>query len=154
MVGCLALNEFSLGTVALKAPPWGDGPLAKWTDHEDRLTADWLQHYRIFVSVDVASQAVQAVAQVRSFHPVKQYLNGLEWDGTKRIGGWLSLYLGADPTDYTAAVGARWLISAVARIYRPGVKADCCLILEGAQGIKKSTSLRTLAGIWFTRRDR
>jgi hypothetical protein len=144
--GCLAFNEFSLGTIALTAPPWGDGPLAKWTDHEDRLTADWLQHHRIFVSVDVASQAVQAVAQVRCFHPVKQYLNRLEWDGTKRIDGWLSLYLGAEPSDYTAAVGARWLISAVARIYRPGVKADCCLILEGAQGIKKSTSLRTLAG--------
>jgi predicted P-loop ATPase len=47
-------------------------------------------------------------------------------------------------------VGARWLISAVARVFRPGAKADCCLILEGPQGIRKSTALRTIAGEYFT----
>ena len=59
-------------------------------------------------------------------------------------------YLGADDTEYSRAVGSRWLISAVARIFRPGAKADCCLILEGPQGIRKSTALRTIAGEYFT----
>jgi predicted P-loop ATPase len=149
--GVLGFNDMSLGAVLLKAAPWGEGaPGEEWTDHEDRLTADWLHHVGIYVSVEVAGQAVQAVARDRSFHPVKEYLDSLKWDGTKRIDGWLSLYLGAETDDYTAAVGARWLISAVARIYHPGAKVDCCLILEGPQGLKKSTALKTIAGKWFT----
>jgi hypothetical protein len=78
------------------------------------------------------------------------YLKGLQWDGVERLDRWLSTYLGSDDTEYSRAVGSRWLISAVARIFRPGAKADCCLILEGAQGIRKSTALRTLAGEYFT----
>jgi 5S rRNA maturation endonuclease (ribonuclease M5) len=147
----LGFNEFSLVTLALKAPPWQSGIAGnEWTDHEDRLTADWLQHQGILVTVEVAGQAVQAVARDRCFHPVRKYLESLSWDGTKRIDTWLSVYLGAEPSDYSAGVGTRWLLSAVARIYRPGVKADCCLILEGEQGTKKSTALKTLAGNWFT----
>jgi predicted P-loop ATPase len=144
--GVLAFNEFSLGIAALKPAPW-DGAVVggEWTDHGDRLTANWLQHQGIFVPVEVAGQAVQSVAMDRRFHPVREYLDPLTWDGTKRLDTWLSLYLGAEPNEYTAAVGARWLISAVARIYQPGAKADCCLILEGVQGLRKSTALKTLA---------
>jgi predicted P-loop ATPase len=83
-------------------------------------------------------------------HPVRDYLNGLNWDGAPRLDGWLSKYLGVEESNYSYAVGARWMLSAIARIYRPGAKADCCLILEGPQGIKKSTALRTLAGEYFT----
>jgi len=64
---------------------------------------------------------------------------------------WTSQYLGAAPTDLTHAMGGLWLISAVARIFRPGVKADHMLILEGEQGARKSTALKILAGEeWFT----
>jgi predicted P-loop ATPase len=90
------------------------------------------------------------VAKDLTFHPVREYLDALRWDGITRIDTWLSVYLGAEATDYTTAVGARWLMSAVARIYRPGVKADCCLILEGSQGLMKSMSLKTIAGPYFT----
>jgi predicted P-loop ATPase len=150
--GVLAYNEFSLGTVALKPAPWQSGShtQAEWTDHEDRLTANWLQHHGILVGVEVAGQAAQTVARDHPFHPVREYLDTLTWDQTKRIDTWLSLYLGVEHTHYVAAVGERWLISAVARIYRPGAKADCCLILEGAQGILKSTALKTIADPWFT----
>jgi predicted P-loop ATPase len=148
--GVLGFNEFSLGTVALNSAPHGSRAGGEWTDHDDRLTANWLQCEGIYVSVEIAGQAVQTVARDRLFHPVRAYLDSLEWDRTKRIESWLSVYLGAKPDDYSAAVGARWLISAVARIYRPGAKVDCCLILEGPQGLKKSTALRTLAGEWFT----
>lgn len=149
--GVVGYNEFSMATVSLTKAPWpGVVPGSEWSDHEDRLTANWLQHEGICVSVEIAGQAIQAVARDRCFHPVREYLDSLKWDGTKRIDTWLSLYLGADTDDYVEAVGARWLISAVARIYQPGAKVDCCLILEGVQGSKKSTALKTIAGEWFT----
>jgi len=81
---------------------------------------------------------------------VKAYLQGLLWDGVQRLDRWLATYLGVEDADYSRAVGSRWLISAVARIFQPGAKADCCLILEGPQGIRKSTALRTIAGEYFT----
>jgi predicted P-loop ATPase len=148
--GVLAFNEFGCGMVVLRPAPWGIVPKGEWTDHEDRLAAEWLQRQGVLVSVDVAGQAVQTAARDHPFHPVKAYLQGLHWDGVERVDRWLSTYLGADDTEYSRAVGSRWLISAVARIFRPGAKADCCLILEGPQGIRKSTALRTVAGEYFT----
>jgi hypothetical protein len=148
--GVLAFNEFSLGTVALKATPWGVVPKGEWTDHEDRRAAEWLQKQGILVSVEVAGQAVQTAARDHPFHPVRAYLDCLTWDGVERLDRWLFTYLGVADTEYARAVGSRWMISAVARIFRPGAKADCCLILEGPQGIRKSTALRTLAGEYFT----
>jgi predicted P-loop ATPase len=148
--GVLAFNEFACGTVVLRPAPWGIVPEGEWTDHEDRLAAEWLQRQGVLVSVEVAGQAVQTAARDHPFHPVKAYLQGLHWDGVERVDRWLSTYLGAEDTEYSRAIGSRWLISAVARIFRPGAKADCCLILEGAQGIRKSTALRTVAGEYFT----
>jgi predicted P-loop ATPase len=148
--GVLAFNEFGLGTVVLKTTSWGIVPKGEGTDHEDRLAAEWLQRQGILVSVDVAGQAIQTVARDHPFHPVRTYLDNLHWDGIERVDRWLTSYLGADDTEYSQAVGSRWLISAVARIFRPGAKADCCLILEGPQGIRKSTALRTVAGEYFT----
>lgn len=75
--GVLAFNEFAFGTVALKPTPWGIVPKGEWTDHEDRLAAEWLQKQGILVSVDVAGQAVQTAARDCPVHPVKAYLQTL-----------------------------------------------------------------------------
>jgi hypothetical protein len=131
--GVLAYDEFRCNVVAVKPVPWGALPKTGWTDQEDRLTADWLQRNRILVTVEVASQAVQTVAAQRRVHPVRDYLDRLQWDGASRLDQWLSTYLGVEESNYSYAVGARWMLSAVARIYQPGAKADCCLILEGPQ---------------------
>src|ERR1019366_3150309 len=101
-------------------------------------------------SKETTGQAVQTVAREHPFHPVRDYLNSLKWDGVKRIDDWLGPYLGADPSDYVRGVGSKWLIGAVARIREPGCKNDTCLILEGEQGTLKSTALRTLTDPWFT----
>jgi predicted P-loop ATPase/DNA primase len=151
--GVLTYNEFAHFTVLQKPAPWMKPDVevsADWTPNDDTLTTEWLHHQGIFVSVDVTGQAVEAVAREHRFHPVRTYLKDLTWDGKHRLESWLPDYLGVDPSPYAAAVGSRWMISAVARVFEPGCKADCCLILEGEQGIRKSTALRVLAQPWFT----
>jgi predicted P-loop ATPase len=150
--GVLHFDESSLNTIAKKRPPWSDQQPVPftWTDVDDIRTAAWLQNNGIMAAKETAGQAVQTVATDHSFHPIRNYLDSLKWDGIKRIDGWLTLYLGVDPSDYARAVGAKWLIGAVARIYKPGCKNDSCLILEGEQGTLKSTALQTLTRQWFT----
>jgi len=150
--GVLHFDESSLNTVVKTRPPWDDTrePPFVWTDEDDIRAAAWLQHQDICASVQTATQAVQTVARENPFHPIRDYLDSLTWDGIERIDFWLPLYLGADPSEYNCAIGAKWLIGAVARAYQPGCKCDSCMILEGPQGTLKSTALRTLADPWFT----
>lgn len=147
--GTLAFDEFGRKAAARRKTPWG-ATVREWTDNEDRLTAEWLHSQSIYVSPDVAGQAVETVALEHPFHPVREYLDGLRWDGQARLGRWLETYVGAEPGQYIRTIGEKWMISAVARIFRPGCKADCCLILEGPQGIRKSTTLAILGGDWYT----
>jgi hypothetical protein len=73
----VAFNEFAFGTVVLKPAPWGVVPKGEWTDHEDRLAAEWLQRQGVLVSVEMAGQAVQTATGDHPFHSVKAYLHGL-----------------------------------------------------------------------------
>jgi predicted P-loop ATPase len=100
-------------------------------------------------SPDTAGQAVEVVASDHRYHPVLDYLDRCRWDGTHRLDEWPIKFLGTPDTPYARAVGSRWIISAVARITEPGCKADHALILQGRQGILKSTALKTLAQPWF-----
>lgn len=152
--GVLHFNESSLDTVVKARPPWEERRVLPftWTAQDDIRFASWLQHQGINANSNIAGQAVETVAREHPFHPIRDYFNSLEWDGTKRIDDWLTLYLGAEPdsTGYLGAIGPKFLIGAVARTFRPGCKNDTCLILEGAQGTLKSTALRALADPWFT----
>ena len=150
--GVLGFNEFSLYTVARRAAPWLQSQAGQnWTDDDDSHAACWLQQHGLSVSSKVAAEAVQTVAKEYPFHPVREYLAGLAWDGKERIDMWLCAYLGVEDSPYTRAIASRWLISACARIYQPGCQADAVLLLEGLQGTLKSSALRTLAGDeWFS----
>ncbi len=113
--------------------------------------AEWLQRRELNVTPMTVSRSVGAVAREITVHPVRDHLGALAWDGVPRIETWVCRYLGAEDTAFNRSVGALWLISAVARIFRPGVKADHMLVLEGPQGARKSTALKILAGEdWFT----
>jgi predicted P-loop ATPase len=153
--GVLAYDEFALTTMAMKPPPWCKAednawqPRA-WTDHDDTLATDWLQAQGIGVPIAITADAVEAVAKDASFHPVRDYLTGLTWDGTKRVGRFAATYLGAEDTPYHNEVSTRMFIAAVARIMQPGCKHDHMPILEARQGAGKSKAIKMLFEPWFT----
>ena len=102
------------------------------------------------IGQETLHSAVDFRAAERAFHPVRNYLNRLRWDGTQRLATWLTTYCGVAPSAYASGIGKMFLIAAVARIFQPGCKADYMLILEGAQGLRKSTVCRILGEPWFS----
>lgn len=94
--------------------------------------------------------AVLRHARENAYHPVRDYLRSLKWDGTPRLDHWMNLTLGAGDTPFVRAVGRKTLIAAVARAFKPGCKVDTVLVLEGPQGIRKSTAIAALFGAEMT----
>jgi len=123
----------------LKPRPVTDADVARVQEH-----LHWLGMKRL--GKDTTHDAINTHARAHAFHPVRDYLNGLRWDGKGRVGTWLSTYLGAKQSDYTEQVGTMFLIGMVARIFEPGCKFDYMLILEGGQALMKSSACAILAG--------
>jgi predicted P-loop ATPase len=94
---------------------------------------------------NIFDACVQLALESR-FDPIVDYLDGLEWDGTPRIDEWLTTYLGAADTRLTQVIGRIALIAQVRRARSPGCKFDQIIVLEGPEGVMKSTALQTLAG--------
>ncbi|NWB30700.1 VapE domain-containing protein [Pseudomonas gingeri] len=147
--GVIGFSSFSSKIVKLRVAPYGGGT-GDWADIDDMLVMKWLaQQYNLRVKASNVIEAVSVVAHDHMFHPVRNYLNKLEWDRVPRLSTWLTEIMGAGLTDYNSKVGKRWMIAAVGRVMKPGCKADCVMILEGAQGAGKSTAMSVLGGEWF-----
>ena len=121
------------------------------TDEDVTSVQEWLQLAGLpSIAKNVTHQAVELVAAENTFHPIRDYLDALVWDDVDRLDDWLTDCFGVEKTEYAMAVGRMFLIAMVARIYDPGCQADYMLILEGDQGVKKSSACRILAGPWFS----
>ena len=103
-------------------------------------------------SQKLIEEAVHIVANRNRFHPVRDFLNGLEWDGLPRVRYALHHFLGADISDYTYEILKFFMLGAVSRAFRPGIKFDYIICVVGGQGAGKSTFFRLLAvdDEWFT----
>jgi predicted P-loop ATPase len=155
--GVLAFDQFAYRIMFVAAPPWeqlGDNAEFRsrsWTEQDDIAATHWLQTVEgITVTPAVTAQAVELVARDRTYHPVRDYVRSLVWDKKDRLATLLSTYFGAVQSDYSEAIGRMMMISAVARILDPGCQVDTMLILEGEQGLMKSTAIKALFSPWFT----
>ncbi len=146
----IAFNRHRDGIDARNDLPWEqikDG----WNDSDNASLKVYLNKIYGIYSPTKTKDAVLAVATSRAYHPIQEYLDSLpEWDGMSRINALLSDYFGAEQNSYTEAAIRKTLVAAVARIYHPGTKFDSVLILNGPQGIGKSTFFAKLAGAWFS----
>lgn len=145
-------NEFSDEVFVFGSLPdekYGQDSLRPLSDGIVRIFTTWIQIHGIDANSKLVHEAILTVAEKHRYHPVRDYLSSLIWDGVGRIDTMFARHGGADDTLYLRHISRRWMIQAVARIFQPGCKADAMLVLEGDQGLKKSTYLSILAGAWF-----
>lgn len=124
-------------------PPWRDADTAQLVAYIDKRYGTFsARNYEL---------ALTKVSDDRSYHPIREYLNSLPpWDRVPRMDTLLIDYLGAEDSPYTRAVTRKTLVAAVARILSPGVKHDSILVLNGKQGIGKSTLFSRLGRQWYS----
>lgn len=150
----IAYNDFKGSAMLLEPMPWRKpeewrGP--NWSDDDDASLRVYIEKVYNVWSPAKLNDALAAISHARTFHPVKEYLEGLpEWDGIPRLEELLIDCLGAEDSSYTRAVTKKTFTAAVARVMNPGCKFDCMLVLVGPQGIGKSTLFQKLGGKWFT----
>lgn len=146
MRGVLAFDDRAATPVFVRSPPWPRTAVGAALEDADAQGAIvWLQEVTgaSFAS-SYTHAALIAISLRTRFDPVVVYLEGLRWDGTPRLSTWLTRYCAAADSELHRAFARKSLVSCVARAYQPGCKVDTALILEGAQGAKKSSVLRAL----------
>lgn len=153
--GVVGFSELHSRIVKRKDPPYPKGSVYhinnEWRDDDVIRTKIWMdEHYGINARTDAIMNAVDLAARDNAFHPIREYLQSLTWDGGHRLDSWLTRLLGVEQNEYTRLVGCKFLIGAVARVMEYPCKNDCVLILEGKQGAGKSTALSILGGEWYS----
>ena len=150
MLKPLVFNQLLDGMEIKGEVPWKH-PSKFWRDADDAQLISYVDtHYGTF-SARNYDIAVMKVSDDRSYHPIRAFIEDLpEWDGVERVDTLLIDYLGASDTAYVRAVTRKTLCAAISRVLRPGCKFDSMLVLNGPQGVGKSTLIAKLAGEWFS----
>lgn len=128
--------------------PWNPNA-EEWGDRDDANLRVWLEKNYDITGKDKINDALAAILTRHSYHPIRDYLNGLKWDGVERLDRLIIDYLGAQDTALNRAMTRKHFVAAVARIFKPGIKYDQCLIMTGPEGAGKSTLLNIMGGKWF-----
>lgn len=128
--------------------PWNNNA-NQWTDTDDANLRVWLEKHYDITGKEKIADALTAVLTHHSYHPIRDYLSGLTWDGVPRLDRIIIDYMGAEDSELNRAMSRKHFVAAVARVFNPGCKYDYCLIMSGAEGIGKSTLLRVMGGKWF-----
>lgn len=151
--GRLGINQFSGMPSIIDDLPWRKRQRNDheniWSDSDQAYLLEYLESYGL-TSVGKITPALEIVFEENKFHPVRDYLTNLEWDGKERLERLFIDYLGAEDTRYTRAVTRKALTACVARVFEPGCKVDNLIVLIGSQGIGKSTILDKLGKQWFS----
>lgn len=144
-------NDFTKDIEFIKRAPWhATDNVRLWSDSDSIKLKYFLSQGKQFeVPINTLEEAIVIVSSMNAYHPIKDYLQALKWDGVPRIDDWLSKYLGVEDSPYTRIVGRKVLIAACKRVYFPGYKFDYMLVIEGDQGIGKSTACKILGGEWY-----
>lgn len=128
--------------------PW-DKKATQWRDRDDANLRIYMEENYGITGKDKIKDAKAAVLTKHQAHPIRDYLNALEWDGVPRLERLIIDYVGAEDTPLNRAMTRKHFTAAVARVMRPGCKYDYCLILTGQEGIGKSTLFSIMGGEWF-----
>lgn len=150
--GKIRLNEFAQQPYLYGSVPWeNENNCRAWSSHDDSALFSLIQADYGLKSRQDFADALKNVSMRNKFHPVRELLDSLTWDGKEHIRSLLPEYLGAEDSDYTYQVMRLWMLGAVSRVYKPGSKFDYTIILQGSQGIGKSTFLKQMAmdDSWF-----
>ena len=128
--------------------PW-NRKATQWTDSDDANLRVWLEKNYGLTGKEKIADALTAVLTRHSYHPIRDYLNGLTWDGVPRLERLIIDYIGAEDTELNRVMTRKHFTAAVTRVFRPGCKYDYCLVMTGPEGAGKSTLLNKLGGQWF-----
>ena len=144
-------NEMSRTIEAPLTLPWERHNIY-WTDLDADILYSWIaEEYKVQFPSEQFYRAINTVSANRSYHPVRDFLDELpEWDGKERLDTLLIDYFSSEDSLYTREAIRKSLVGAVARIYEPGCKFDYMLVLNGPQGVGKSTFFSKIAGEWFS----
>ena len=149
--GKFASNEFDYLLYIRGEVPWEKSKQFREISDEDEAG---MRHYFEteygMYQVNKVKDAFSLACQDNSFHPVREYLGALMWDGVPRLDSLFIDQLGVPDTKYTRAVTRKSLVAAVARVMEPGIKYDTMVVMIGAQGKGKSSLLRDLGKEWFS----
>ena len=133
-------------------PLWWSKQTATLNDTDLNYLMLYLEDKYGLTSEKKIQKAISIIADCNKYHPICDYLNSLEWDGTERIRYALSRFLGADENEYTYECLRLFMLGAISRVFKPGCKFEVMLCLVGGQGAGKSSFFRLLAvkDEWFS----